>query len=71
MVKKNLKYLGLITSEEKCVWKPTQKLVWCWFKWNTETFRVKFTEKKMDRLKKAAQDILEEEEVEVKKLWQG
>jgi hypothetical protein len=43
VVKNDLKKLGLITSESKCQWVPTQNTIWCGFEWNTSTFRVKVT----------------------------
>ena len=54
VVKKDLENLGLVTSELKCQWEPTQKIVWCGFEWDTKEYKVRVVEKKVDRIKKAA-----------------
>ena len=67
-VKQDLINLGLITSEEKCVWKPTQLLVKCGLNLNTKDFTVSVTERKVARLKLLAKDLLGKKSVTVREL---
>ena len=58
VVREDLCKLGLITSPEKCIWEPTQRLTWCGFVWDTLLFKVWVQEDKLDRMKNAAQELL-------------
>ena len=68
VVKKDLKELGLITSEAKCEWKPKQKITWCGFEWDTDQFRVRVTDKKLNRIKTAVNDLLKKKKATAKEL---
>ena len=49
--KKDLNESGLVTSQDKCQWKPVQEFIWCGFEWDTNNFRVSVTEEKRERIK--------------------
>ena len=68
LVKNDLEDLGLITSPDKCLWKPTQELVWCGFLWNLRTFTVEVTKKKVERIKSLAKELLKKNTVTVKEM---
>ena len=68
IVKNDLEDLGLITSLDKCLWKPTQELVWCGFLWNLRTFTVEVTKKKAERIKSLAKELLKKKTVTVKEM---
>ena len=68
IVKNDLEHFGLITSPDKCLWKPTQELVWCGFLWNLRTFTVEVTKKKVERIKSLAKELLEKKTVTVKEM---
>ena len=68
IVKNDLEDLGLITSFDKCLWKPTQELVWCGFLWNLRTFTVEVTKKKVERIKSLAKELLKKKTVTVKEM---
>ena len=51
IVQKDLKRLGIIVSDEKCVWKPCQQQVWTGLLFDLEEFKVFVTEDKISRAK--------------------
>ena len=46
-VRKDLAKFGLLTSEEKCVWKVTQEMEWTGWRINTESFMIYVPERKL------------------------
>ena len=67
-VKEDLESLGLVTSVEKCQWKPVQKFEWCGFSWDLVEFRVRVTEDKKQRIKSMAAKLLEQSLVSAREL---
>ena len=48
-VKKDLKYFGLLTSDDKCQWKVTQELEWTGLRINTREFKVYIPDWKLEK----------------------
>ena len=66
VIQDDLESLGLVTSPEKCCWKPTQTFTWCGFDWDTKQFTVAVTKDKKDRIKGIARELLGKDRVTVK-----
>ena len=49
MVKKDLEYFGLLTSDDKCQWKVTQELEWTGLRINTKEFKVYIPDWKLEK----------------------
>ena len=57
-VKNDLGKFGFILSPEKCVWTPTQKLVWTGIEWDTAEFSCKIPEEKLRKAERRIQSLL-------------
>jgi hypothetical protein len=55
-----MKQVARILNPKMMILTLQKKLVWSGFEWNTRTFRCRLKDKKVDSMKKAAQEILEE-----------
>ena len=57
-VRQTLKSCGLLISESKCTWGARTVLEWTGFIWDTNTFELSISEKKVAKAKFKAQDLL-------------
>ena len=64
-VRNDLMMFGLITSPEKCIWRPVKQLTWTGIVWDTEKFKCFIPEDKLERAEKAIQSLLEKKDVRI------
>lgn len=59
IVQDDLSRFGFLISEEKCVWEPSDKVVWLGLLWNMSDGKVYITEKRLSKLTSALQNVLD------------
>lgn len=58
-VQKDLQELGFLIAEEKCVWEPQSSLTWLGLRWDMTEGKVFITEKRIEKLQKNIDKILQ------------
>ena len=60
-VQEDLEKFGLVISPEKCIWKPTQRLIWTGIEWDTLAFKCRIPEPKLKNAESKIQSLLSRE----------
>ena len=64
-IRTDLEEFGLVISPEKCVWKPSTKLIWTGIEWDTVDFTCSVPEEKLDRAERRIQALLSKREKKI------